>query len=492
MRCKVCEYRLWNLAARHCPECGTAFRPSEFEFVLNSVRFLCPHCQQDYYGTGEDGHLEPIEFDCVRCGQHIHMDQMIVLPTQDVAEVQTQVDRNPWLERKGWGAIKAWFVMIGRGMFAPVRLMRSTLPTSSAWSAIWFACLTIFLYAVVGGGVLMLFPFFTMLGAGGGGGTGATFMAIFLAAPTVGVMLLMGIWGLLAHAILRASGDTAYEIGRTFQAIGYSSGANVFTALPCLSFYLAPIGWIWWGVSATLMLREGQKVSGLRATAAGVGPPLLAVFILVGVLAFAIYSAMSMATTVMGSLSQASQTTVSDITTAIVDHAAGNNGAGPDHAARLLMAQGATLTSFDFIVQPSMTNPGAIMVGPLQLMVFETSTVDQQNRALQAAVAALPDKVVAHRLGDVVFTYHGIDLTSADPQLWILVTDPDPTTRAAQPGFLKQDQAIIGLADGSTLLVDLVDFPQLLIQQNLLRKSVNLSPLPEPATVTHAQPAAAP
>ncbi len=152
MRCKVCEYRLWNLTARACPECGAAFRPSEFEFILNSVRFLCPYCQQDYYGTGANGHLDPIEFDCVQCSQHIHMDQMIVLPTQDVAEQQTQVDRNPWLHRKGWGSIKAWFVMIGRGMFGPAKLMRATPAATSPWSAIWFACLTIFLCAVTGGG----------------------------------------------------------------------------------------------------------------------------------------------------------------------------------------------------------------------------------------------------------------------------------------------------------------------------------------------------
>ena len=63
MRCKNCDYRLWNLVSRQCPECGTEFLPHEFEFVLNSVRFCCPYCQQDYYGTGDKGHLEPIEFE---------------------------------------------------------------------------------------------------------------------------------------------------------------------------------------------------------------------------------------------------------------------------------------------------------------------------------------------------------------------------------------------------------------------------------------------
>ena len=59
MHCRNCEYALWNLTTRECPECGTAFRPSEYEFVPQSVRFCCPHCDHPYYGTGEKGHIEP-------------------------------------------------------------------------------------------------------------------------------------------------------------------------------------------------------------------------------------------------------------------------------------------------------------------------------------------------------------------------------------------------------------------------------------------------
>ena len=80
MQCKSCEYPLWNLKARQCPECGTPFTPSEFEFVINSVRYCCPHCNQAYYGTSEKGHLVPSEFDCVTCGRHLTMDEMVLLP----------------------------------------------------------------------------------------------------------------------------------------------------------------------------------------------------------------------------------------------------------------------------------------------------------------------------------------------------------------------------------------------------------------------------
>ncbi len=73
MRCKTCGYRLWNLTEQRCPECATPFRPSEFEFVPNSVQFCCPHCGQAYYGTGPQGHLEPASFVCAKCGNAIQM-----------------------------------------------------------------------------------------------------------------------------------------------------------------------------------------------------------------------------------------------------------------------------------------------------------------------------------------------------------------------------------------------------------------------------------
>ena len=80
MRCQTCDYSLWNLTRRDCPECGKAFVPSDFEFEPNAVQYCCPHCEQVYYGDGPGGHLRPIEFDCVQCGQHVHMDQMVLRP----------------------------------------------------------------------------------------------------------------------------------------------------------------------------------------------------------------------------------------------------------------------------------------------------------------------------------------------------------------------------------------------------------------------------
>ena len=86
MRCKTCDYPLWQIRDRKCPECGSAFRPSDFEFTLNSVRFCCPHCEQAYYGTGANGHISPRTFACVSCAKVIDMDEMVLLPAEGVKD----------------------------------------------------------------------------------------------------------------------------------------------------------------------------------------------------------------------------------------------------------------------------------------------------------------------------------------------------------------------------------------------------------------------
>src|SRR5690349_19508143 len=124
MNCKTCDYSLWNLKARQCPECGTAFTPSEYEFVINSTKFCCPHCDQCYYGTDHRGHLVPREFICVKCGQHIEMNQMVLRPAEGVSEQQTRIDRMPWLEKAHRSWIKRLLLTMSGGMFNPIRIMR--------------------------------------------------------------------------------------------------------------------------------------------------------------------------------------------------------------------------------------------------------------------------------------------------------------------------------------------------------------------------------
>ena len=38
---------------------------------------------------------------------------------------------------------------------------------------------------------------------------------------------------------------------------------------------------------------------------------------------------------------------------------------------------------------------------------------------------SLPPDTIAYRMGDLVFTYHGIDLMQPDPRLWVVIMVPD-------------------------------------------------------------------
>ena len=241
MRCKVCDYRLWNLRSRQCPECGTGFWPSEFEFSPNSVQFQCPHCGQSYYGTGAKGHLVPARFACVGCGNDVDMDEMVLGPTAGLEEEQTEVDRSPWLNRKRVGFFKGWVRTVGRSMVGQTRLMRATPVNSSAAEAWWFGLLSQLIVSVSAMSLFLAIPLvmgisamFTGGGVLGGGVGGMTAgFAIMTLVPIVGGVLGMSVWGLLVHGILRLSGQTRAGLGRTYQAMCYSSAAVAPAAVPC-------------------------------------------------------------------------------------------------------------------------------------------------------------------------------------------------------------------------------------------------------------------
>ncbi|MFQ5491091.1 MAG: hypothetical protein ACE5GE_10245 [Phycisphaerae bacterium] len=282
MRCKVCDYRLWNLRSRHCPECNTPFAPSDYEFVPNSIQFICPHCSQAYFGTADNGHLVPNEFDCVACSRHIHMDEMVLLPTSGLEEEQTLPDRLAWLERGERGFFRAWLGAIGKALVAPGRLIKSVPPASSLASAWWFLLfnhLPVLLLAFV--------PFFILSfvagAAAGGGGAMAAGMGfgfgVVVCLTLVGLNAFVALWGGITHGTLCVLARPAGGFRRTYQALCYSSGANVTSAVPCVGPYF---GWIWWLVSAVLMVKQGQQVSGWRASAAVLLLPVASLACIVG------------------------------------------------------------------------------------------------------------------------------------------------------------------------------------------------------------------
>ena len=125
-----------------------------------------------------------------------------------------------------------------------------------------------------------------------------------------------------------------------------------------------------------------------------------------------------------------------------------------------------------------------VPVGGVTLSQFQRQGTAAQTATAARAAADLPANVTAHRLGDYVFTYHGVDL-SGDPALWIVVISPDPDLN---PG--GQD-VICASRDGSVQRVTKEMMPRMLSQQNTIRAQAGLAPLADPSTVTHDQPAVA-
>jgi len=491
MRCKHCEYRLWNLRSRTCPECGTPFAPSQFEFAPSSVRFCCPHCNQEYYGTAANGHLVPFAFECVSCQQRVTMDEMVLLPAEGLEEDQTVAEVLPWLDRNRRGFIRSWFSTVGMALVRPGRLIELAPIEGAVGSAWWFALLTCVVVAVVA-----IVPFLAMgLIFGGGGPPMALFgpMAGFSLFALVAVLAGITIWGVLAHAILRLTGNVHSSIGRTYQALCFSAGAYAVSAVPCLGLY---IGWIWWIVSAAIMVMRGQRVGGFRATVAVIVMPLL----LCGGGAWWLYSSIAGGMAAMAGAGVDAETRL--VTDGILLYAEAHDYRGPGHAL-VLVSDGYLNDEYDLVTSQSPTDLSDIPVGAGTLEDFVDKSTEERTQLASAAAHALPADVIAHRVGDFVFTYHGAVLNECPISLWIVIQSDDPST----PGYAGQSGGdvtanpyfatnagggvYVGMADGTTNLVPTKQFPAALATQNQLRATINLPPLPDPVTVTHDKPAVA-
>lgn len=304
-------------------------------------------------------------------------------------------------------------------------------------------------------------------------------MAIAMGVGWVATLIGAAIWGLATHGLLRMTGGTEHSLRRTYQAICYSSGAFTATAVPCIGQYL---GWVWWLVSAVLMVREAHQVRGGRAAFVTLTPPVILV---VGF--FALY--MGFVTLVMvagtaargpfGTATQDAQTVLDGLRASMV----AGGGAGPAHAGELLA--GGPLSPAAFVDGSSLTGIGDVPLGNGTLMDYFTMAPAVRQASIQAEAAALPSAVVAHRLGDFVFTHHGIDLDTADPGLWLVILSPDPDINPPGTGRFAA-----GRADGTVLAVSSHEEMLALLQaQNALRGAAGLPPLPDPQTVTHDEPA---
>jgi hypothetical protein len=151
----------------------------------------------------------------------------------------------------------------------------------------------------------------------------------------------------------------------------------------------------------------------------------------------------------------------------------------------MLMSDSGTATSgAEFVIIGSGLDETLVPAGDESLMELQLLPTNRKAQATQALADALPEDVIAHRFGDFVFTYHGIDFNSMNSQLWTVVGSPDP---ALNPNSFVMP-VIIGKVDGSVQIYNQGTFVSELAAQNAIRKSAGLPPLSDPRLVTHESP----
>jgi hypothetical protein len=404
------------------------------------------------------------------------MDDMVLLPTEGFDEDRTEMDTMPWLDRQRRGGVRAWLGTVKMALLAPGRLMRAAPANGSAGTALWFAAFTQAL--IVLGFITPFFLFGWLMTALGGRGAprGGPFAAfgIFALCLWVAIMAFLLSWGPVAHGLLRVTGPTPFTLRRTFQAICYSSGANVASALPCLGLFW---GWIWWVVSAVLAVKEGHRVTGLRAALAVLAWPVFIFLCLIGLYGGFIYFAIRAA----GSADANSSWNETDIvTSAVISYARAHEGRGPSHAAELLLDE--SLEPTDFVLTNTYTQLEHVRIGRSTLADYEDASAEERKSMVSAWRDGVPSDVIAHRLGDFVFLYDGIDLRTADPNLWVVIALPDP---AVNPTSRASESTFVGRAGGDVIEIPGTTWTEHFASQNDLRARLGLPPLPDPATVLH-------
>ena len=525
MNCKTCNYSLWNNTKGQCPECGTPFKPSDFDFIPGAVRFHCPHCAQQYFGTDSHGHLEPRSFACVTCQQPLDMDSMVLTPEVGVDEEATQAPEVPWT-RVNAGFFSRWWNTIFAAMFRPHVLAAGIRPGVGTGTAWWFAIVTNTVVAMGSWGVLLLFILlvFTAIGPGGGGppiaamggALGGLGLVTIVAYP-----ILILIWGGCAHMIMHIGVTRPkHTLRHTYATLCYAAGANFVNIIPCIGTYAA-LGGIWWMVATAIGLKHSQKVPTSKAVAAAIIPPLVmastCIAIYMGVVITAMGSARTAMATATASALAASnavdQSLTSAITTALQSTPTTQF---PNHVAELVLTN--SLNTSSFTLSGSGTAAGTIPVlGTSLAQVIFLPTLEEKRVQTRLSQLQMP---AVYRFGDFIFTYQGVPTAAPVGKdisdLWLVFSSldplsppptainpwpftqpatstpaPSPTATATVPTTTPARSVHAGLASGAVKTISPETFATELAAQNALRATFGLTPIPLPESLkqwTEPQP----
>jgi hypothetical protein len=476
MQCKQCGYWLWNIQGRECPECGKEFKPSEFDFIPNSVAFCCPHCDQNYFGTDERGQLVPRAFECITCQNQIDMDEMVLRPRPGFEQKRAHQSSNPWQVRKeSKSSFRAWLLTCWRAMIRPNDLVQKNEPDNEAFPAsISFLFFNNAMIMLLGVGLFVVLlniqeSSFTRSDFGVESITGLLAGLFLLAlAGAFAAFVVVAIWSVLTHVMLRLLAKPKGVQRDTLDCLCYSNGVTLMTAVPICGFYaLSWVAGIWWPISAGFMLAKRHQVSIGRAMMAVWVFPIIVVIGMGCLIAYGVHQfqqQMANFSTSMVSTDSVGQT--------ILKHINDDQTIGPDHVLRLMVGSNLHGTwEYELADQAPADWGKGFQEGcnDLSTLIQQQSSGDARQAHIKHITDALdrlpPLEGAGYRFGSVLFLYNKVTTDKLDPALWLLVVWP----RASHPATVD-----VFFADGKTKSFAIAELIDAVDEQDVLRNKLGL------------------
>jgi Yip1 domain len=289
MRCRGCNYELWNLPPGDCPECGKAWRFEDFHFRREFVQFLCPHCDCAYPGEYIASLALPYAFTCTGCQSAIELGQMCARPADGIDGSQAMQLDFVWSDRRQVGRWRAFWRVVGYSLGAPSKIGNTMTQKRGLRGALWFSFLCLIsanLNFILFFLVTLLLPIFMGIRSPAPT-TSAEIFTTVLGVFAFSVVLVLAqqlfflVWSLITHALIRMTGRARYAIGHTLSATQFCAGTFIICAIPICGFYFSLISFVWMAVAMVSALAALHKISRWRTAFAVLAPPVVMISVLV-------------------------------------------------------------------------------------------------------------------------------------------------------------------------------------------------------------------
>ena len=280
MRCRGCNYELWNLPPGDCPECGKPWRFEDFLFRREFVQFLCPNCDCAYPGAYIASLASPHAFTCTGCQSAIQLNQMCARPTEGTDGSQAMQQEFVWSDRRRVGRWRAFWRVIGYSLGTPSRIGNTMTQKRDLRGALWFSflclistTLNLILFFLIG----FLMAIFIGSRRAAPLASAAMFTTVLgVLAFSVVIVLVQQIsfivWGLITHTLIRITGRSHHALGHTLSATQYCAGTFIICAVPICGIYFSLISLVWMAVAMVSALAALHKISRWRTAFAVLAP----------------------------------------------------------------------------------------------------------------------------------------------------------------------------------------------------------------------------